>query len=112
MHAYMYCSLYVILMKGNPPTPAPSVHHPCLKAGGSPLPCTDTFSTVIDNILRSPTPLVHLVITVTDCHRLWTKMLHLFAPAGIPKAKITWKSICVHKIQKLVGAAGHTKRKF
>ena len=35
-----------------------------------------------------------------------------FSPAGDPKAKLTWKSRCWRNIQKLVGAAGHTHRKF
>ena len=50
------------------------------------------------------------LVICNNFHRVWIKMLQLFAPAGAPEAKITWNTICLYNIQKLCGAAGHTKR--
>ena len=49
--------------------------------------------------------------TMFDLVVIVNQMPKLFAPAGIPKPKITRTLICLRKVQKKFGAAGHTQRK-
>ena len=67
---------------------------PVLRGWGCPPPppCTVHFQRQLTTFyyhLDVPPPLVHLFVIFNDFHRLWTKMRQLFAPAGVPRLKIT-----------------------
>ena len=87
---------------------------PVLGGGGSLLPRGinrppwDVFS--FRGITPSPPPLGHLFVMFNDFHRLWTKMPQLFAPAGIPKAKVHEQPIFSVKYKNFLAPQATPKR--
>ena len=60
--------------------------------------------------IRDSPPLVQLFIIFNDFYCFWTKMLQLFAPAGIPRAKIHEKVICYVKYKTFWRRRPHQKK--